>query len=350
MIPIPGSPKRRVLGNVVVLLVFLAAIPVVARADGCFVWRKGADINEPAQKALVYGDGQNETIVLQVRYGGPAEDFAWIVPVPSRPRVDALREEDDPFPELSWYTQRRQRWGVGARSAEHPGDVVVLERKIAGVYDMAVLEAADPRALATWLDAEGFAMPKGAARVLGPYVAGAWFFVAMRIDPAQLDRDEIGALARGELQPIRVRFRSARLVYPLFISSLNAGRLDLLLWVLAPVPVVPEGWASALPGFEAGENVPGMAFFDERWGTFARLGTQDLLRTKRVVGVSPAARLHLSRFRTTIDAAAIRGDIGFTTFPAVPYWRGAWRRTTRAHERERAARHLAAWGVEPPRE
>lgn len=350
MISIPGSSKRRVLRSAVVLLVVLAATPAVARADGCFVWRKGADINEPTQKALVFGDGQNETIVLQVRYDGPAEDFAWIVPVPSRPRVDALREEDDPFPELSRRTQATAKSGMGVDRNSFARPVTVLERKIAGVYDIAVLEAADPRALATWLDAEGFAMPRGSARVLGPYVAGAWLFVAMRIDPAQLDRDEIHALARGELQPIRLRFRSARLVYPLFISSLNAGSLDVLLWVLAPVPVVPEGWASALPGFEARVNVPLSVNFDPRWGTYSRLAERDLPVTWRVLGLSPGARFHLSRFRTTIDAATIRGDLSFSTFPAVPYWREAWRHATNTQLRERAARHLAAWGVEPPRE
>ncbi len=38
---------------------------------------------------------------------GPAEDFAWIVPLPARPEVDAIDAEKNPFPEIITYIESR---------------------------------------------------------------------------------------------------------------------------------------------------------------------------------------------------------------------------------------------------
>src|SRR5437763_2640681 len=58
-----------------------------ARADGCFITADKRDIAEPAQKALIVYQRGVEDLYLNVRYSGEAEDFAWIVPTPSQPRV-----------------------------------------------------------------------------------------------------------------------------------------------------------------------------------------------------------------------------------------------------------------------
>jgi hypothetical protein len=60
-------------------------------ADGCFVappfvWDKHKDINEPTQKAILVYDAGREDVILQVKYGGPVEQFGWLVPVPSPPK------------------------------------------------------------------------------------------------------------------------------------------------------------------------------------------------------------------------------------------------------------------------
>lgn len=57
----PGSPKMspRFLNRLLLAIVSLAAGD--ALADGCFIWNKGADLNEPSQKAVVYWrDGRDE--------------------------------------------------------------------------------------------------------------------------------------------------------------------------------------------------------------------------------------------------------------------------------------------------
>src|SRR5437773_241886 len=83
----------------------LAVFP--AFGDGCFVfrWDKKADINEPTQKAIILYDVGREDLLLQVRYEGALEDFGWLIPVPSLPKV--TKGSMQPFYELSQLTQRQ---------------------------------------------------------------------------------------------------------------------------------------------------------------------------------------------------------------------------------------------------
>lgn len=209
-----------------------------ALADGCFVWDRGADLNEPSQKAIIWWDGAREVLLLQVRYEGPAEDFAWIVPLPSKPDISAVDADKSPFAEISLYTQKRIRWRMrGIERAE----VTVLDRKVAGVYDIAVLSSADAGALSGWLNKNGFAFPASRTDVLEHYTEKKWVYAVMRIDRKALGRDEISKLRTGELQPVRFSFAAAGAVYPLRISSVNAGETEILLYVLADAPMLPEG-------------------------------------------------------------------------------------------------------------
>src|SRR5438105_3111049 len=81
--------------------------PVAARTDGCFMpteetWRRQRErslITEPDQKALIYFSRGSEQLVISPSYAGEATDFAWVVPVPSRPKVEILRGA--PFHELA---------------------------------------------------------------------------------------------------------------------------------------------------------------------------------------------------------------------------------------------------------
>ena len=77
-----------------------------AIADGCFVfkWDKRIDINEPTQKAVILHDAGREDMLLQVKYEGPLQEFGWLVPVPSVPKVG--RGSMDASYELSELTQR----------------------------------------------------------------------------------------------------------------------------------------------------------------------------------------------------------------------------------------------------
>src|SRR5688500_2616667 len=76
----------------------LALSASAALADGMMVpresdWkarRERAYINEPEQKAVVYFSNGRERLIISPGYRGDASEFAWIVPVPARPKVDKV--------------------------------------------------------------------------------------------------------------------------------------------------------------------------------------------------------------------------------------------------------------------
>ena len=105
--------KRHIIFVPLIVLLLTASL----YADGCFVWKKGADLNEPTQKAIIYWKKGKEIMVLQVKYEGAAEDFAWIVPLPAKPKVSAIDADKSPFAEISLYTQLRRRWGYRGKQA-----------------------------------------------------------------------------------------------------------------------------------------------------------------------------------------------------------------------------------------
>ena len=225
-------------------------------ADGVFVPRRGSvrlDIHGPEQKAVIVHRNGEETLILSVKYAGALTDFAWVVPVASRPKV----EKGDPeiFRELAELTVESGPGAPGPPTAGLPGGdktVQVLERRQVGVYDVAVLAAGDPNALTYWLRHNGYALPGNPAAVLQHYVRKRWLYVAMRIDPRRTDEQSPSkgrssikkSLAEGTLHPLSLSFASQTAVYPLRMTSLNPGKARILLYVLAETKAEAEGFAT----------------------------------------------------------------------------------------------------------
>ena len=169
-------------------------------ADGAFgknIALIQQDIRGPEQKAVILHRQGQETLILSVKYEGAAGDFAWVVPVPSRPKV----EKGDPkvFEDLARLTapispRAAGKGMVGAFQGEGPPGVEVLERIQVGVYDVAILAATDETALADWLNKNGYALPGNPEPVLRHYVQKGWFYVAMRIDPKKVEEALVNAL------------------------------------------------------------------------------------------------------------------------------------------------------------
>src|SRR5207248_643763 len=126
-----------------VFLISAALMGLPAFGDGCFVfrWDKKADINEPTQKAIIFYDAGREDLLLQVKYEGALEDFGWLIPVPSLPKV--TKGSMQPFYELSQLTQRqfgtRDRIAtLGLAKRGGPEEVKVIEIKTVGAYEVSI--------------------------------------------------------------------------------------------------------------------------------------------------------------------------------------------------------------------
>jgi hypothetical protein len=303
----------------------LAAVMMLsaeAAADGCFVWRKGADLYEPSQKAVILHKDGIEDMILQVKYSGPAEDFCWIVPLPAAPALSAV--EGDVFAELSLYTQLRWKWGY--RQAEKP-EVEVLSRKKVGIFDTAVLKATDPADLQRWLAKNGFAFPENRADVLKFYARKKWVFAAIRIHPDELGEDVARKLREGTIQPLLFTFKSKEIVYPLYVSSVNAGATEVLLFVLADSPVShPWFQTDSHPRWAEQEKPEGFANLDrlgdftEKWHDdlyYRRIMKEELPECRAALKRMGDARFFLTRLHGTFCAALMSDDVVLTPSPGL---------------------------------
>ncbi len=214
-----------------------------AYANGFLVGSsEGVDIQGARQKALIVIDEGIEELVLEVRFEGAVEDFAWLVPLPAAPEMRVVERET--FKMLSRATRTvdmgRSRRSGFALSGESSDEVSVLERKLVGIYDIAVLAGGAGGGIVAWLAEHGFRLPAHATPVIDQYLARDWVFAAMRISPTAASEDaSLGKhLADGTIQPVMFRFPSAEPVYPLKISSIMGHPAEVLLYVIAKDPLV----------------------------------------------------------------------------------------------------------------
>jgi hypothetical protein len=225
------------------LVLLLAANPKPAGADGYPVpvapkaWDSSADIEMPAQKAiLVYDEeSQREDLILSVELrGGPGA--AWVVPVPSLPEVETASPEW--FEQLSDMTKPTVEYRYVEIDPGGPETVVqtvaedagveLISREEVGVYDVSILSADKPGALVDWLNENGYAYPEEGEPLLDAYMEeGGWYFVAARVLPGKSDRLD------GDVHPLWFSFNTERPIYPMRLTTLVKSPLHVLVYVLA---------------------------------------------------------------------------------------------------------------------
>ncbi|KJK47710.1 DUF2330 domain-containing protein [Streptomyces sp. NRRL F-4428] len=254
--------KRRVL----FLLFALLATQVGALVNPAYACGCGAMIPDgktavgvSRETSVVRWDGRTEQIVMRFTVGGNAERAAWIMPVPGRATVelgdramfDELRELTRPERRTrTHFWPRSGDWpfdevdgaGAGARPPETMPPVGVVGRERLGDFDVARLTATDPDALRNWLEGNGFEFPDRLATEVKPYVDQKWEYVAVRLAPRDGGK---GKVLRGDLDPLKIRFDSDRLVYPMRLSRMAKTPQSLGLYVLADHRMEP---ATAIGG------------------------------------------------------------------------------------------------------
>src|SRR6187455_3040117 len=72
-------------------MALLVALAATAWADGVVVPSRAVvgPVRTPDQRALLTFDGTTETLVVETTLQGDGREFAWIVPLPAVPKVEA---------------------------------------------------------------------------------------------------------------------------------------------------------------------------------------------------------------------------------------------------------------------
>jgi Uncharacterized protein conserved in bacteria (DUF2330) len=257
-----GLRNRALLVVLALLVVQWGSLMAPAYACGC-----GALVHDPASRlnvdretSAVRWDGRSEQIVMSLTVAGNASQAAWIMPVPHRATVtlgdnalfDALESVTAPVHRTrDHFWPHGGEWpfgsgsGDGASAVPRPAGapaVGVVGRERLGPFDVARLTATDPGALDSWLRQNGFRLPHGMPEDLRPYVDRKWEYVAVRLAP-----DRKGGTLAGVLDPLRLRFASDRLVYPMRLSRRAKNPQTLGLYVLAAHRMETRGAIGGLP-------------------------------------------------------------------------------------------------------
>jgi len=254
-------------------------LPFAAWADGMVIPTVAypAHVTIPDQRALIHFTNGTERLVIETRFTGAGTNFAWVVPFPNEPVIEAATTGLFPtleylfrpeiihhvpryyigilfglgFLYLFWRAQQSVWDGLyvvvvivlliilaaallpalsktksmseGATTSS--ADVSILDRKLVGIFETTTISARDPAALENWLRDNGFALPTNAAPVIASYVKGGWVFVASKI---RRDRPELDT---STPHPLSFTFKTFKPVYPMQLTGLNNPSLTVALYV-----------------------------------------------------------------------------------------------------------------------
>lgn len=188
------------------------------------------------QSAFLWQAQGKQHMLLSVQYSGGSDEFAWVIPVESRPEVTV--EKGAPFTELRRATKieammtRGMEAGGGSKGMPADRGVTVLEQKEEGPYNIAVLSATSGVGLYDWLKTNQFAVSKNARGQMDYYIGRNYVFVAARIrNGAKTNQTVTSRLLSGTIAPMHLTFAAKRLSYPLKMTAVNPGMSEMEIYV-----------------------------------------------------------------------------------------------------------------------
>ena len=241
---------------------FVVLIPLIfvcqsALACGGF-FCSNFPMNQIGEKIVFDINDEDVTAIIQIQFAGDAEDFSWILPLPSPPQneggmevsteelfVQAINRTDPTFT-INWtgVDQCMPYWGMEDEFAVNAtedaggaggGAVEVLQVKEVGPYTASVVKSDDPEALSAWLKENDYEQPPEADQLIAHYVAQENVFLALKLQQNK------GA---GDIAPIKVTFTEPEgACIPLILTAIAADPdMPVFAWILDESRVVPKNF------------------------------------------------------------------------------------------------------------
>lgn len=243
------------------LLVFVAVIcftPAAWAFCGFYVAKADTKLYNKASQVIIVRDGDRTVLTMANDFQGEVKDFAMVVPVPTVVQKEQVRvaeskiierldafsaprlveyfdsdpcapvyeaESSRPLPAPSASIMQSAR----KRSADNLG-VTVEARFNVGEYDILILSAKESGGLETWLNRNGYKIPRGAKELLKPYIRSSMkFFVA------KVNLDKFEQSGYQLLRPLQISYKSPKFMLPIRLGMINATtEQDLIVYILSP--------------------------------------------------------------------------------------------------------------------
>jgi len=241
------------------LVLAMSLSPALAFACGGFFCSLQQRVDQTGEQIVFSVNGTKISAHIQIQYQGEAEDFSWVLPMPSTPELgvgtdqlfSALRAATDPRFELRWMKnptcdfkiQCEDCWMEDGDFAEGAGGgnepnapsasgVEILDEGAVGPFDYQVVSSEDGSAMFTWLNENDYDQPVEAEELITHYVDQEFVFLALKLQKSK---------STGDLQPIIVNYEAPNLAcIPLKLTSISAQPdLPVFTWILAGARAIP---------------------------------------------------------------------------------------------------------------
>jgi hypothetical protein len=222
------------IGSIILLSM---ALTLTCRSDmGSIPFKKGIRIVEPNQDAIIAWNGKEQLLYLQTTLGASeATKVLEVMPLPSKPSVEATGIEV--FRRCRSLLPRVEvpvSGGIGPFGG--PGEMPaakVVEQKLIGAHDIRIVELIDSERFSAWVAAEfGVAnedleVPASLLAVIGEYAKDGykWFLFDV-VDVSQ---------ETAKKTPLKIRFETDKLYYPMRITRTEKGNTTVSLSILTNV-------------------------------------------------------------------------------------------------------------------
>ncbi len=224
---------------IVMLSAFLVTgtlIPVLA--DRGMLPLTDVSVFGPGQKAILAWNGQEEVLILSTDvYAEGKTMILEVLPLPSEP--DLIEKTDlAPFMAIESLLSERGAWRRTMGRGEGPGIEIVFHEKI-GAHDVTVLRVDDSGQFEEWANRyleESNMVGRVDSAKLAFFVES---YIENEISYFVLDLIEVSSEARS-IEPIIFRFRSSSLYFPLRISAMASGEVDIALFILSDGTIIEE--------------------------------------------------------------------------------------------------------------
>jgi hypothetical protein len=211
-----------------------------SEACGRFVARDadGFPIIDNEESVIVW-DAENgiEHFIRRVHFDKAPRDFAFVIPVPNIPDF-----AEAPGELIRWIQAEMPVGGNdglgsggGAPRGSKGGVQIVKTQDVAGL-NATVVQSDSSTALQSWLEKNGYAVPKDAQSWIKTYVDRKWSFVALKLKPTA-KRNKTPSNARAVASPmLRISFKTPKPFFPYreFESRKAEPGREFSLYLIAP--------------------------------------------------------------------------------------------------------------------
>jgi hypothetical protein len=117
-------------------------------------------------------------------------------------------------------------------STEVSGGVDVISEQSAGIFDTVTISTDDPDALINWLQDNDYNYSANDKDILDYYIQRGWVFTVMKLNVSS--ESAIPEYYLYNVNPVLFRYSADSLLYPIRLSSINAGdRTDVVTYILS---------------------------------------------------------------------------------------------------------------------